>query len=95
MLEIGKFITFRSAHPDLLKFKDWIVFYIDRDFPLNDMKILFEQGWIEARESTEREKRLCYLQLEETIHNRGIFVNELDKFENYITKTDYESTEEF
>jgi hypothetical protein len=88
MLEIGKFITFCSTHPDLSKFKDWIVFYIDRDFPLEDMKILYKANWIEIRESTEREKRLCYLQLEETNINRGIFVNELDKFENTITKTD-------
>ena len=95
MLQRGKFVVFKSDYIELTKFKDWIIFYIDKDFPLEDMEILHASGMIEVREATEREKKLCYWALEETKENRGIFINELDEFENYITKTDCESTEDF
>ena len=95
MLQRGKFIVFKSDYIELTKFKDWIIFYIDKDFPLEDMEILHASGMIEVREATEREKKLCYLALEESNENRGIFINELDSFEDYITKTYCKSAEDF
>lgn len=84
MLQRGKFIVFKSDYIELEKFKDWVIFYIDSEFPLEDMEILHASGMIEIREADEREKKLCFIAYNQSEFNLGIFVKELDKFENYI-----------
>lgn len=84
MLERGKFVVIKGNDPEILELNEWVVHYINDDFPLADVQALYDIGYIEIRKATKQEKRLCYLAMEYMNQSNGIFVKEIKQLEEFF-----------
>lgn len=93
--EQGKFIVIRAKDETLGEAADWVVHYVNEDFPIIEVNKFIHLGEIEIREATQREKKICYLASEFMNQNNGIYVNQLDAIEELLNypEADCESTE--
>lgn len=72
---------------------EWIIHYIDSDFPLDDINQLIEKEMIDWRDATQQEKRLSYYTSDYLKVNKGIFVNQIDELEKFFKEKGYTFTE--
>jgi hypothetical protein len=84
MLERGKFIVIKGNDPEMDELNEEVVHYINDDFPLADVQALYDIGYLDLREPTLQEKKICYLAIEYMDKSNGIFVKEIDKLEKFF-----------
>jgi len=93
MLKKGKYYAMKSKHPSMQELDEWIIHYIDNDFPIEEINILIEKEMIEWRDATQQEKRLSYYTTDYLKSNKGIFVNQIDELEKFFKEKGYTFTE--
>lgn len=93
--EKGKFIVIRAIDETLGDCADWVIHYVNDEFPIEEVNKFIHLGEIQIREATQREKKLCYLASEFMNQNNGIYVKQLDAIENLLNtpEADCESSE--
>jgi len=90
MLQKGKYYAMKSNHPSMEEIDEWIIHYIDNDFPIDEINNLIEKGMIEWRDATQQEKKLSYYTQDYLNNNKGIFVNQIDELEKFFTEKGYQ-----